>query len=72
VADTPYLIDTNVLLCWIKPDRDYPIAVAAIEAALSGGFALRYTSQKCRGILEYLPPPAQSQRIWDRGFDYLD
>jgi|ERR1035438_15616 hypothetical protein len=29
MAGTPYLIDTNVLLRWIKPDdRDYPITVA--------------------------------------------
>jgi predicted nucleic acid-binding protein len=46
LAGTPYLIDTNVLLRWIKPDdRDYPITVAAIEAALSGGSVLCYTSQ---------------------------
>ena len=46
MARTPYLIDTNVLLRWIKPDdRDYPVVVAAIEAALLRGSALCYTSQ---------------------------
>jgi len=46
MAGTPYLIDTNVLLRWIKPDdRDYPVVVAAIEAALLRGSVLCYTSQ---------------------------
>jgi predicted nucleic acid-binding protein len=46
MAGTPYLIDTNVLLRWIKPDdRDYPLVVAAIEAALLRGSMLCYTSQ---------------------------
>lgn len=42
----PYLIDTNVLLRWIKPDdRDYPRVVSAIEALLRDGAALCDTSQ---------------------------
>ena len=46
MAGTSYLIDTNVLLRWIKPDdRAYPVVVAAIEAALSRGSVLCYTSQ---------------------------
>lgn len=37
----PYLIDTNVLLRWIKPDdRDYPRVVSAIEGLLRDGAAL--------------------------------
>jgi predicted nucleic acid-binding protein len=41
-----YLVDSNVLLRWVKPDdRDYPLVVSAIELALEGGAALCYTSQ---------------------------
>jgi predicted nucleic acid-binding protein len=43
---TPYLVDSNVLLRWIKPDdRDYPLVVSAIETALQSDAALCYTSQ---------------------------
>jgi hypothetical protein len=39
-----YLVDSNVLLRWIKPDdRDYPLVVSAIELSR---------------ILEYLHAPA--------------
>ena len=38
---TSYLVDSNVLLRWIKPDdRDYPLVVSAIELALQRGAAL--------------------------------
>ena len=41
-----YLVDTNVLLRWVKPDdRDYPLTVSAIENILRQGGALCYTSQ---------------------------
>jgi predicted nucleic acid-binding protein len=43
---TPYLVDSNILLRWVKPDdRDYPLVVAAIEAILADGGVLCYTSQ---------------------------
>jgi len=46
MAGVPYLVDTNILLRWIKPDdRDYPRVVSAIEVILGEGAALCYTSQ---------------------------
>jgi predicted nucleic acid-binding protein len=43
---TSYLIDSNILLRWVKPDdRDYPLVVTAIEAILGEGGLLCYTSQ---------------------------
>jgi hypothetical protein len=38
MAGTPYLVDSNVLLRWVKPDdRDYPLVVSAIDATLERG-----------------------------------
>jgi hypothetical protein len=35
MAGTPYLLDSNILLRWVKPDHnDYPLVVSAIEAIL--------------------------------------
>jgi predicted nucleic acid-binding protein len=46
MAGTPYLVDSNVLLRWIKPDdRDYPVVVSAIDVILQQGAVLCYTSQ---------------------------
>jgi predicted nucleic acid-binding protein len=46
MAGTSYLVDSNVLLRWIKPDdRDYPVVVSAIDAILQQGAVLCYTSQ---------------------------
>lgn len=46
MAGTPYLIDSNVLLRWVKPDdRDYPLVVSAIGHILRSGAVLCYTSQ---------------------------
>jgi predicted nucleic acid-binding protein len=46
MAGTSYLVDSNVLLRWIKPDdRDYPVVVSAIDAVLQRGAMLCYTSQ---------------------------
>jgi predicted nucleic acid-binding protein len=43
---TPYLIDSNILLRWVKPDdHDYPMVVSAIDAILEDGGVLCYTSQ---------------------------
>src|SRR5258708_23697821 len=41
-----YLVDSNVLLRWIKADdRDYPLGVSAIEIALQNDAVLCCTSQ---------------------------
>lgn len=46
MAGAAYLIDSNVLLRWVKPDdRDYPLVVSAIDAILQTGAMLCYTSQ---------------------------
>jgi predicted nucleic acid-binding protein len=46
MAGTPYLVDSNILLRWIKPDdRDYPVVVSAIDLILQQGAVLCYTSQ---------------------------
>lgn len=48
MAPTPFLVDTNVLLRWLKPDdRDYPLA-SSIDAILKRTAVLCYTSQNCR------------------------
>jgi hypothetical protein len=32
MAETPYLVDSNVLLRWVKPNhRDYPLIVSGTE-----------------------------------------
>ena len=42
----PYLVDTNILLRWVKPDdRDYPLVVIAIDFILKEDAVLCYTSQ---------------------------
>ena len=46
MAGMPYLVDSNVLLRWVKPDdRDYPLVVAAVDKILKRGARLCYTSQ---------------------------
>jgi|ERR1017187_8633244 hypothetical protein len=46
MAGTPYLVDSNVLLRWVKPDdRDYPRVVSAIDSTLQRGAVFCYTSQ---------------------------
>ena len=46
MAETPYLVDSNVLLRWVRPDHaDYPAIISAIDAILRRGGALCYTSQ---------------------------
>jgi predicted nucleic acid-binding protein len=46
MAGTPYLVDSNVLLRWVKPDdHDYPLVVSAIDGILQRGAVLCYTSQ---------------------------
>lgn len=46
MAETPYLVDSNVLLRWVKPNhRDYPLIVSAADAILRHDGVLCYTSQ---------------------------
>lgn len=46
MAETPYLVDSNILLRWVKPDHsDYPAIVSAIEEILQRQGVLCYTSQ---------------------------
>lgn len=46
MAETPYLVDSNVLLRWVKPDHsDYPAIVSAIDVLLRSSAVLCYTSQ---------------------------
>jgi predicted nucleic acid-binding protein len=46
MAETPFLVDSNVLLRWVKPDdRDYPAILSATDAILRREGVLCYTSQ---------------------------
>ena len=46
MADSSCLLDTNILLRWIKPDdHDYQLVASAIETMLIAGAVLCYTSQ---------------------------
>jgi predicted nucleic acid-binding protein len=46
MAGMPYLLDSNILLRWVKPDHhDYPLVVSAIETILRRDGQLCYTSQ---------------------------
>ncbi|HWZ44536.1 MAG TPA: PIN domain-containing protein [Candidatus Saccharimonadales bacterium] len=46
MAGAPYLIDTNILLRWVKPDdRDFPLVVSAMDILLQQAATLCYTSQ---------------------------
>jgi predicted nucleic acid-binding protein len=46
MAATPYLVDSNILLRWVKPDHsDYLLVVSAIDSILRRGDVLCYTSQ---------------------------
>ena len=46
MAETPYLVDSNVLLRWVKPNhQDYRLIVSAADAILLHGGILCYTSQ---------------------------
>ncbi len=46
MAETAYLVDSNVLLRWVKPDHsEYPTIVSATDAVLRHDGVLCYTSQ---------------------------
>src|SRR5437764_14037105 len=46
MANSRWLLDTNILLRWVKPDdRDYQLVTSAIETMLLADAVLCYTSQ---------------------------
>ncbi|MGC1619122.1 MAG: type II toxin-antitoxin system VapC family toxin [Candidatus Acidiferrum sp.] len=46
MTETPYLVDSNVLLRWVQPNhRDYPTIISSIDFLLRRGAVLCYTSQ---------------------------
>jgi predicted nucleic acid-binding protein len=46
MAETPYLVDSNILLRWVKPDHsDYSAIISSIEDILQRQGVLCYTSQ---------------------------
>jgi predicted nucleic acid-binding protein len=46
MTDGAYLIDSNILIRWVKPDdRDYPLVNAAVDRLIEQGCTLLYTSQ---------------------------
>jgi predicted nucleic acid-binding protein len=46
MAETPYLLDSNILLRWVKPDHsDYSAIVSATDGILRQDGVLCYTSQ---------------------------
>jgi predicted nucleic acid-binding protein len=46
MAETAYLLDSNILLRWVKPDHsDYPAIVSSTDAILRQDGVLCYTSQ---------------------------
>jgi predicted nucleic acid-binding protein len=46
MAETLYLLDSNILLRWVKPDHsDYPAIVSVTDAILRQDGVLCYTSQ---------------------------
>lgn len=46
MAENLYLVDSNVLLRWVRPnDETYSLVVSAIDAIIAGGGSLFYTSQ---------------------------
>lgn len=46
MAEIPYLVDSNILLRWIRPDHsDYPAIISAMDGILQRDGILCYTSQ---------------------------
>jgi predicted nucleic acid-binding protein len=61
---TSYLIDSNILLRWVKPDdRDYLLVVVAIEAILGEGGQLCYTSQNVAEFWNACTRPVEQNRF---------
>lgn len=56
----PYLVDTNVLLRFVKPDdRDYPLVRAAVRRIWMAGDDLCYTSQNLAEFWNTCTRPAE-------------
>jgi predicted nucleic acid-binding protein len=46
MTDGAYLIDSNILIRWVKPDdREYPLVNEALDRLIEHGCTLFYTSQ---------------------------
>jgi predicted nucleic acid-binding protein len=59
VADTPYLLDSNILIRWVQPsDADYTIVEAALSTLVKSGAVLCYTSQNLAEFWNALTRPA--------------
>jgi predicted nucleic acid-binding protein len=57
---TAYLVDTNVLLRFVKPDdRDYPLVRSAVLRLWSAGHELCYTSQNLAEFWNTCTRPAE-------------
>ena len=64
MADPLCLLDTNVLLRWVKPDeRDYPLLVQAIQRLLQADSHALLRPAK-RGGVEHLNASARAKRVW--------
>lgn len=45
-ADKAYLLDSNILIRWVRPDdRDYPVVHSALDVLVQREAVLCYTSQ---------------------------
>jgi predicted nucleic acid-binding protein len=59
MAETPYLVDSNVLLRWVKPGHsEYAIIVSATDAILRNDGVLCYTSQNVADFRNACTRPA--------------
>jgi len=56
MAGMPYLLDSNILLRWVKPDHnDYPLVVSAIETILRrDGQLCKWVEDGARGKVDVL------------------
>jgi hypothetical protein len=58
MADSSYLVDSNVLLRWVQPSSpDYQLTTSAVDSLVSQNVALCYTSSERGRILECLYAP---------------
>ena len=64
MAGTLYLVDSNILLRWVKPDHsDYRLVVDAIDAIVRQNEVLCYTSQNLGEFWNTCTRPSRPQRI---------
>jgi predicted nucleic acid-binding protein len=58
MADTLYLVDSNILIRWVQPaESDYPVVEAALSALVKSGATLCYTSQNLAEFWNALTRP---------------